>query len=305
MACYQPLTCWRVADRSSGLISISFHPNLGTHEVLQVLQIPCGRCMGCRLDSSKQWAIRCVHEASLHDANSFITLTFRDDILLTTRTLIKRDFQLFMKRLRKELSPLQVRYFHCGEYGEQLGRPHHHACKFGYDFPDRQIWQIRGGVPLYRSAQLERLWPYGYATVGDVTYESAAYVARYVCKKITGKPQGSFDPVQRHYQGRLPEYITMSRRPGIGRPWIDKFMADIYPRDEVVLSSKLKLRPPKYYDKLYDDIDPVEFGKIKQKRREHVVEKTSTDLKMLERSIKNKLTKRKKRNYENPDLLGV
>ena len=100
-----------------------------------------------------------------------------------------------------------VRFFHCGEYGELLYRPHYHACLFGFDFSDKVLWSTRGGVRLYRSKILEKLWTFGFSTIGDVTFESAAYVARYCTKKITG------DKADEHYNGRSPEYVTMSRPP--------------------------------------------------------------------------------------------
>ena len=120
--------------------------------------MPCGQCIGCRLERSRQWAIRCVHEASLWPDNCFVTLTFDDDNIISSGSLVKADFQKFMKRLRKRFGK-GVRYFHCGEYGDLLGRPHHHACLFNFSFPDRYLWSSSGGVNLYRSPTLEELWP--------------------------------------------------------------------------------------------------------------------------------------------------
>ena len=147
------------------------------------------------------------------DRNCFVTLTYNDEHLPANGSLNKRDITLFLKRLRKRYGK-GIRYYQCGEYGELLSRPHHHAILFNHDFEDKQLWSVRGGVRLYRSASLEQLWPYGYSTIGDVTFESAAYVARYVVKKITGEREGE------HYRGKMPEFATMSRRPGIGRGWL-------------------------------------------------------------------------------------
>ena len=127
-----------------------------------VIDLPCGQCIGCRIDKSKSWALRCVHEASLYDHNCFITLTFNDENLPDDKSLKKEDFVLFMKRLRKKydgLTPVQcgdkviypIRFFHCGEYGDQFSRPHHHACIFNFDFHDKELWTVRDGVCLYRS----------------------------------------------------------------------------------------------------------------------------------------------------------
>lgn len=167
-----------------------------------------------------------------------------------------------MKRLRKHFYGNQkgkVRYFHCGEYGDQLGRPHHHACLFNIDFPDKELWKTREGVRLYTSKTLEKLWPYGHSTIGEVTFESAAYVARYVVKKITGEPAAA------HYNGRLPEYCTMSRRPGIGRNWLEKFHDDVYPKDFIVIRGK-KSKVPKYYNKCYELTNPDDYGTTKALR---------------------------------------
>lgn len=273
MPCFRPLQAWRSKQvNPSGRRAITFNPA----EAMQrddPLSLPCGQCVGCRLERSRQWAIRCVHEAQMHDRNAFITLTF-DDYHLNRRekplSLDKSEFQRFMKRLRKRLDTRRIKYFHCGEYGSVYGRPHYHACIFGHDFPDRELWSIRNDVPLYRSKVLEELWPYGFSTVGDVTFQSAAYVARYVMKKITG------DLAMTHYANidyetgeiiydKQPEYTTMSN--GIGKEWYKKFRMDVFPHDEIVLNG-VKMKPPKYYDKLLEMEDNYDIDEIKQKRIE-------------------------------------
>lgn len=224
------------------------------------VEVPCGQCIGCRLERSRQWAIRCVHEAQLHSENCFITLTYNNDHLPADGSLDVTHWQKFMKRLRKKYGD-GIRFFHCGEYGHQLGRPHYHACIFGFDFPDKVLWkQSPSGERLYRSASLESLWPFGYSSVGTLTFESAAYVARYIMKKHLG--QGADD----HYGGKKPEYTTMSRRPGIAAGWFEKFKGDVYPSDEVILRGKA-MKPPKYYDGLYEVLDPDAFEKMKVKRK--------------------------------------
>ena len=170
--------------------------------------VACGQCVGCRLERSRQWAIRCVHESQMHEQNCFITLTYSDEFLPENGSLQLKHFQDFMKRLRFHVGG-GIRFFHCGEYGEENGRPHHHAIIFNHDFADKKVWKTNNGVVLYRSKILEELWPYGFATVGCVSFESAAYVARYITKKVNG------DMADSHYLGREPEYITMSRRPGV------------------------------------------------------------------------------------------
>lgn len=257
MPCYTPLIGFYSAEvNPTGKRSIVFDSRKAVHDLRGFpikLEVPCGQCIGCRLERSRQWAVRCVHEASLYDKNCFITLTYDDDHVPGNGSLVKSDFQKFMKRLRKKFGK-GVRYYECGEYGEKLQRPHYHACLFNFDFPDKELWSIRGGVSLYRSRLLEEVWPFGFATVGDVTFESAAYVARYCTKKITGERSVGY------YKGRVPEFVTMSRRPGIGFDWYRAFRSDVYPDDFVVIRDGIKVKPPKYYDSLYD----VEHHKVLQ-----------------------------------------
>uniref|UniRef100_UPI0040482461 rolling circle replication-associated protein n=1 Tax=Shewanella sp. TaxID=50422 RepID=UPI0040482461 len=183
MACFYPIKGWRPRLGNK----IVFNPAHGYAD--RPVTLPCGQCVGCRLEHSRQWAIRCVHEAQLHQDNCFITLTYNDDYLPENGTLVKRDFQLFMKRLRKKY-PHAVRYYQCGEYGSKTHRPHYHACLFGHDFKDKTLWQKGSdGTPLYISSSLQDLWSsdghsIGFSTIGTVTFQSAAYVARYIMKKI-------------------------------------------------------------------------------------------------------------------------
>jgi len=260
MPCYHPLSAYRSRtgrDPSTGSWPIVFNVREGYIDM--PVNVPCGQCIGCRLERSRQWAIRCLHESSLHNDNCFLTLTYDNDHLPSDGSLNKRDICLFLKRLRKMFGS-GIRFFQCGEYGSLFMRPHHHMIVFGFDFPDKKLFTVNNGVRLYRSAILEQLWPYGYCTIGTVTFESAAYVARYIVKKING------DRSESHYNGRLPEFITMSRRPGIAHDWISRFKDDVYPDDLCVVRKGLIAKPPKYYDKIYDLTDHSLFCKIKAKR---------------------------------------
>lgn len=287
MACLNPLHGWVSRRRNkSGKRSVVFKPLDGFND--RPVKIPCGQCRHCRLERSRQWAIRCVHEASLHEHNCFITLTFAESYINPTGSLIKSDFQKFMKRLRKRYGN-GIRYFHCGEYGDNFSRPHHHACLFNFDFPDKVFWKKRGGHNLYRSPSLEELWPFGFSLIGSVSFESAGYVARYIFKKITGKE------ASKHYGNLQSEYITMSRRPGIAYDWIRKYSSDVYPRDEIVIRGTFKCRPPAYYDAIFDLNSPEEMSIIKNKRRKKVKEKEidsphrlSAKAKVLEARLKTK-----------------
>jgi len=268
MTCYSPLKGWRAHTvNASGKRPVVFERSAAFTDL--PVEIPCGQCIGCRLERSRQWAIRCSHEAQLHEENSFITLTYSDDHVPADRSLDYRHFQLFIKRLRRSLDH-KIRYYHCGEYGEIYGRPHYHACIFGHAFEDKKPWKKSNDEILYRSSTLERLWLYGYSSIGNVNFQSAAYVARYILKKITG------DAAEEHYEyinpetgeitQRKPEYTTMSRRPGIGTRWFQKFNSDVYPSDEVIIKG-IKMRPPKFYDGLYEILSPAEHKKIKRQRK--------------------------------------
>ena len=261
--------------------------------------LPCGQCVGCRLERSRQWAIRCVHEASLYEDNCFITLTYNNQYLPPDGSLRVRDFQLFMKRLRRSHGP-NIRFYHCGEYGEQYGRPHYHACLFNFDFVDKRPWKQLRENTLYRSAELERLWPYGHSSVGGLTFQSAAYVARYIMKKVNGKAAEDHyekvDPETGEIHRLTPEYTTMSRRPGIGKGWLEKYSGDVYPGDFVVLNGK-KMRPPKFYDVQYELMEPEEMEGIK-KRRLKALEKHS------ENNTRERLRVRETIQYRKLDKLG-
>jgi len=215
------------------------------------MTVSCGQCIGCRLERSRQWAVRCMHEASQHSENSFLTLTYRDLSLPEGGTLVKRDFQNFMKRLRKKYSGRKVRFFHCGEYGDSLGRPHYHALLFGLDFEDKLLHKkSNSGDDIFTSKILDSVWQLGHAYIGSVTFESAAYVARYCLKKRTGHSADEhyefIDPDTGEVFNRQPEYITMSLKPGIGAGWFDNFKSDVFPNDEVIVNG-LKVKPPRYY----------------------------------------------------------
>lgn len=263
MTCYHPLTAYRLFGESK----LKFYRPL-RGDVIETLQVPCGQCVGCRLERSRQWAVRCIHEAQLHKHNCFITLTFAPEHLPSPPSLDVRDFQLFMKRLRKKYGS-NIRFFHCGEYGERGGRPHYHACLFNFDFPDKVLWRTVNGCNLFISKSLTELWPFGFSTIGEVTFESAAYVARYVLKKITGRESQSHyervDPTTGEIYQAQPEYVTMSRRPGIASGWFDKFQSDVYPHDYVVVRGH-KCRPPRFYDNRFKALLPLDFEEIQYQR---------------------------------------
>lgn len=214
------------------------------------LSLPCGRCIGCRLERSRQWAVRMMHEASLYDANCVVTLTYDDEHLPADGSLDRLAVPSFIRRMRRVGE--RVRYFQCGEYGDANGRPHYHGCLFGVDFADKVVSEpSKSGASQWVSPSLERFWPFGRCTVGTLSFESAAYVARYVCKKVTGqravKHYERVDACSGEVYQIEPEYATMSRRPGIGAGWFEKFGAEVYPSDEVIVRGRA-CKPPRYYD---------------------------------------------------------
>ena len=162
MVCYHPITAYQLRQcKSNGKKAIVF--GAPPTQPFDVVNLPCGQCIGCRLERSRQWAVRCMYEASLHTCNSFLTLTYDDDHIRWSpvtgeQTLYKRDLQLFMKRLRKHLEPLKVRFFACGEYGDNTYRPHYHVILFGYDFrSDRRLYKLsNAGFPYYISERHRR-----------------------------------------------------------------------------------------------------------------------------------------------------
>nr|QJB20787.1 MAG: replication initiator protein [Microvirus sp.] len=248
MTCYTPLVAYRTYCSDSRTYNITF--NKDSSDVIGRVKLPCGKCIGCHLDRSRMWAIRCVHEAQLHDKNCFITLTFSDSNLSSNASLVKSDFQNFMKRLRKMFPKKKygkIGYYHCGEYGDKYARPHHHACLFNFDFPDKVFFKkTSNGDKLYTSELLQDLWQHkGHCLIGDVTIESAAYVARYCTKKVKG------DFGNKVYKERLNEYSSCSTKPAIGLEWIKKFCSDVYPHDKCVIDGKL-LSVPRYYDKFIE-----------------------------------------------------
>jgi len=269
MPCYHPLKGYRARHQNqSGKRSVVFKAKDGFTDL--PVTINCGQCIGCRLERSRQWAIRCVHEAQLNTDNSFITLTYDNKNIPRGGTLKKEHFQKFMKRLRFKLRPKIIRYYHCGEYGENTARPHYHALIFNHAFPDKIQYSINDGNPLYISEELNKLWTYGFSTIGELNFDTAAYVARYVLKKVNGpmaeEHYQSLDPETGELSKIEPEYTTMSRRPGIGSRWYDKYKSEVYPNDDVIINGK-KMKPPRYYDGLYEKEAETDYGIIVKKRK--------------------------------------
>jgi len=239
------------------------------------ITLSCGKCIACRLRYARNWAIRCVHEAKTNELNAYITLTYETKKLPHIQdnpdypmTLRLEDWQKFMKRLREKYENKTIKFFHCGEYGEELGRPHYHACLFGIDWDDKVKWkENKHGQMLYTSETLSSLWGLGHCSSGDVTFNSASYVARYLLKKLTGKQAAINDwtnPSNGEVLRRKAEYTTNSNQ--LGKKWFEKWHADVYPADYLIMRGK-KISPPPYYDRLYEKMFPEEHKDVKEKRQ--------------------------------------
>lgn len=280
MPCFKPNTAWYLPQTRT----ISWEDRYGKEipGVRNSIQLACGQCTGCRSEYSRQWAMRIVLEQSLWLNNIFITLTYDNDNItnicddedkIISNTLVKKDFQDFMKRLRwnkQSTKENPVRFFHCGEYGEKHDRPHYHAILFNTNFSDRE--QLQGHKGLTTSETLSKLWGKGHSSIGDVTFQSAAYVAGYVQKKINGKQKDShyaiIDPETGQYFGqRQQEYSTMSRNPGIAGNWLAQYKDDVYPSDNIHING-IEMHPPKSFDRLYEIDHKDEMLTIKDKRME-------------------------------------
>ncbi|AXL14765.1 replication initiator protein [Microviridae sp.] len=263
MTCYHPIKGYRARD---GSLTFSKKQSTGIKQ-----EAACGQCIGCRLARSGAWALRCIHEASLYEDNCFITLTYDDENLPHDGSLLKSDFQKFMKRLRKQ-NEHKIRYYQCGEYGEQFGRPHYHACLFNHDFKDFEPYQENEqGDIVFTSEALSNTWGKGFTTVAPLTYETAAYTARYILKKILGDRAGEHylktNPITGEVHEVEPEYNTMSRRPGIGIEWYEKHKTDCHPSDFITHKGK-KYPIPIYYDTLLKRSSPEDLERIKDLRKQ-------------------------------------
>ena len=255
-------------------------------------KIPCGHCMSCRLNHSKQWATRCMLEAESWDENWFITLTYDDEhheipdeftdkngITWTNDgswngCLKPKDLTNFNKSLREyyrtTYNHIGIRFFACGEYGTESGRNHFHEILFNLPispFDLKYYKTTSDGNILYTCDKIAKIWGKGYVVIGHFNWSTAAYVARYVTKKFTGETSDL------HYGvlGQIPEFSRSSNRPGIARWYYEKYRDKLYENDELIVKTckdtTIITKPPKYFDKLYDIDYPDDMEKIKLRRQ--------------------------------------
>lgn len=279
MPCYSPLKGFKDPDNGGWIPK-------RTSRTTEKMEVACGQCLGCRLDNSLMWAIRIVHESTLHRDNCFVTLTYRDERDATEEqyrnahylprdgSLNKKHFKDFIKRVRKRFPEKRIRYFHCGEYGDESYRPHYHACLFGITFDDLQLFRSDEGIHTFSSPTLDSLWPYGFSTIGELNYETAAYTARYVLKKITGAAADT------HYlrcdeygvaYWLQPEYVTMSLKPGLGHDFYQAYENDFTIGDSSPVPGKgMVQKVPRYYEKILAEQDPETLERLKATRKQFI-----------------------------------
>lgn len=272
----------------------------------EVQQLRCGQCIDCRLAYSRDWAIRCSLEASLHQFNYFVTLTYNDLCIpkgnyidyegtLYNSTLCKADVQKFVKNLREfertHYGNTDIKVFYCGEYGGDTGRPHYHLCLFGVSqIPDLSFKFKKGSYNYYKSELYESFWTdrvelepgkktrvlRGFVDIADVSFDSIAYTARYCLKKIQGKGKKDFLSYYESLEGddkpelRLPTFLQMSLKPAIAYDFYQNNKLQIQEEDLVKYQKKFdlfKAKPPRYFDKLFDREDPERFAEVKERRR--------------------------------------
>lgn len=312
MVCYSPITYYKI-QKGPEDYHYTHNPIKGKKEGGVELQHPCGQCIGCKLAKSREWSVRCMHEASLYFNNCWLTLTLNEEYKETRANPYsvergqKSEITRFLKRLRKKYGA-GIRYYYCAEYGETCffcnqtehnctcetyhpwrGRPHYHVCLFNHDFDDKELYKVINGCKHYTSESLDQLWTdpatrlnMGYATISDLTEDSAAYTARYTMKKVNGMLKDRIDPITqiKHYQritpdGEIidlePEYTNMSRGSsklktgGIGKGWINKYSKEVLDNDSVFFK-ETRIKPPAYYDNVLKQLVPLLVEENKNER---------------------------------------
>lgn len=295
MACFHPTTAWKSRDANSGTGKRPLVFNQDKAAPCSKTQVPCGWCRGCRIDKTREWAVRIIGETRFHSANCFVTETYDDLHLPERNQLCLPDVQNYLKRLRHyhtkqniefaktlNLSPEQqeqyvkdnpLRFYGVGEYGEGTQRPHYHHIFFGIDFfDDRKKHSKIGGNQYWKSDKLDELWGNGHCLISNVTPQSAAYVAGYVFKKINGEladeHYARFDASTGEYYLQNKEFSHMSRRPGIGQKHFETYKDEITLSDSVILNAR-EVGVPRYYDRLLEKTEPDKLLQLKADRQKN------------------------------------
>lgn len=290
MPCYKPLLGLHDGYNENGKKHYSIKPNRFVkdykpgelYDGYEAILIPCGKCIGCRLDYSRQWADRMMLELYTAGKGMFVTLTY-DDEHLGDNQLCKRDSQLWMKRLRERFSDQRIRFYLAGEYGSVSGRRHMHAILFGIgldDIEDKVFYKkTKLGYGLYTSELMNDIWQHkGFVILSEVSWETCAYVARYVTKKLN-----SMDAYK--IEEREPEFSLMSRKPGIGKEYLDLHPECLDMKSIPISTTEggLEIRIPKYYIDQLEKTDPERALEIREKRKKYandqnILKLSKTDL---------------------------
>ena len=337
MGCKHPLKAFHVGVKDNGKLELKVRPFRVNHlefrqgnwrdvyiadrspyaekAVYEYDEIPCGKCIGCRLDASKQWANRCLLELGYHDSAYFVTLTYNPEHVpvtwhvdpetgeaLSGLSLRKRDLQLFLKRLRRHTGQ-EIRYFAAGEYGSKTFRPHYHLILFGLKLDDLVLdCKSKLGYNYYSSQTVQDCWsqwippspgdadtkgsytPLGRVIVADVSWETCAYVARYTAKK--NGTQGA-----EHYAALNlePPFLVMSRRPGIGAQYYQDH-PELFDQAFINVATKdggRKFTPPLYFSRKLEKDNPAYAQELKDRRKAlmdkyHIDRTLNTDLDYLQ-----------------------
>lgn len=259
--------------------------------------VPCGKCIGCRLDYSRNWADRMMLEFDHTKKAIFVTLTYNEDNVPHLfdeydndigRTLRKKDFQDFMKRLRsrKRFEDKEIRFYAAGEYGTHTRRPHYHAIIFGLsleDFPDRKPKKINVHFQqLYISEEFADIWKKGFILLGNVTWKTCAYVARYVMKKAYNELLP--------FDGCEPEFSLMSRNPGLGKYYFLEHDIDFEKLDVKILEGGQKIKIPKYFISQLEGVDPDLYNRVKEDRQRFANDATLRKLQDTDLTLQQKLS---------------
>lgn len=274
MACFHPLNRVLYKDYGWRVLGAATQENETAVKELQKFygpiqdrqKIPCGQCIGCRMDYARDWATRCELEMRKYEHNYFVTLTYDDEHLHVTNginldtgeliisnTLEPKDLTTFMKVLRtkwqRNYGEEGIRFYACGEYGDAGGRAHYHIMLFNCNIRDLvKHHQNKKGNWIYTSEMLEKAWGKGIVGITEASWDTAAYTARYMLKKQKGLNK------ELHYtmHAQIPEFSRMSRMPGIAAEWYHENRDKLWQTDEIILAKGRKVHTPKYYDELFD-----------------------------------------------------
>lgn len=270
MTCYYPLDGYRSRTTTEkGKRQIVFDVNKGFAD--QPMQVPCGKCIGCRLDKSSDWAARCYHETKMHKRSCFLTLTYSDEELQKNGWgLHRRHLKNFRKRFKhylKNTNQKDVLFFACGEYSPQKKRPHYHMIIFGYWPPDKKYYRKnKRGDKLYTSKTLDEIWGHGFVNFGTANEKTAGYVARYLVKKqYIGNNRSETKKVYQ-WMNLEEEFLSMTTQPPIGKSFWTKYRSEGKFKHDFMIINGRKHKPPRFYDKLEEQESEKAFRKVKALR---------------------------------------